>query len=410
MAEAAVMKNVDWRGFVQEKLLMGMTVREYVRSLFNVTDLTIAVVLLAGIPVIVWRYVAGLGAVTHLTQERPWGLWISFDVASGVALAAGGYTVACAVYLFGQKQLSPIVRPAVLTGLLGYLLVILGLLVDLGKPWNLIRPIVSDFGTTSVMFELGWCVALYFLVLMFEFLPAVLEWLGLRKMRLLVAKASMGAIVLGVSLSTLHQSSLGSLFLMMPGKIHPLWYSPYLPFFFFISSIGAGIGMVIFESSVAHRAFSDQDDPGRQVDIDGIVLSLSKAGALLLFSYFFLKMQGVAASGSWNLLGTPMGAWFLVEVVGFVLVPSLMFACAARNRMAGLARAAAILTVIGIVLNRFNVSWLAFTWDSPAARYVPSAGEVLVSITIVTIGVALYRWIVNRMPVLHEHPDWQGVR
>jgi Ni/Fe-hydrogenase subunit HybB-like protein len=391
----------------RDKVFLGLPLRDYARSFLNPTDVVIGLILLAGLPIIAVRFLYGLGSVTNLSQSNPWGLWIAFDVACGVALAAGGYTVACTVAIFGLKEYSPILRPAVLTGMLGYLLVVLGLFVDLGQPWRLPYPLFWSPGTISVMYELAWCVFLYLLVLIFEFLPAALEWLGLKELRRKLAKLSIGAIVLGICLSTLHQSSLGSLFLLAPTKLHPLWYSPFLPFFFFVSSISAGIGMVIFESTVSHRAFHDQLDPRKPVDIDKLTLGLAKGGALILFSMFFLRLQGVADGGHWDLLATPMGAWFLVEIVGFILVPSLLFACAVRYRKVLLARVAAVMTVLGIVLNRFNVSWLALRWDAPD-RYVPTLAEVMVSITIVTIGVALFRWIVNRMPVLAGHADKRG--
>ena len=401
----AMPSRTEW---LQDKMFMGLSLRDYVKSFLNPTDIVIGLILVTGFPIIAARFMYGLGAVTNLSQSNPWGLWIAFDVACGVALAAGGYTVACAVAIFGLKEYTPIMRPAVLTGMLGYLLVVLGLFVDLGRPWRLPYPLFWSAGTTSVMYELAWCVCLYLVVLIFEFLPAVLEWLGLKELRMKLAKLSIGAIVLGISLSTLHQSSLGSLFLLAPTKLHPLWYSPFLPFFFFVSSISAGIGMVIFESTISHRAFHDQLDPKKPVDIDKLTLGLSKGGALILFSMFFLRLQGVADGGHWNLLATPMGAWFLVEIVGFILVPSLLFACAVRYRNVLMARIAAVMTVLGIVLNRFNVSWLALRWDAPD-RYFPTLAEVWVSITIVTIGVALFRWIVNRMPVMYEKPGYEGL-
>ncbi len=405
MSSVALPSRSDW---LREKLFLGLAPRDYAKSLLNPVDVLIGLILVSGLFVIVWRFMFGLASVTNLSQSNPWGLWIGFDVASGVALAAGGYTVACTVAIFGLKEYSPILRPAVLTGMLGYLLVVLGLFVDLGQPWRLPYPLTWTHGTISVMYELAWCVCLYFIVLIFEFLPAVLEWLGLKSLRIKLAKLSIGAIVLGISLSTLHQSSLGSLFLLAPSKLHPLWYSPFLPFFFFVSSIAAGIGMVIFESTISHRAFHDQLDPKKPVDLDKLTLGLAKGGALVLFSYFFLKLQGVADGNTWDLLLTPMGGWFLVEIVGFVLVPSFLFACAVRYRKVGMARLAAVMTVVGIVLNRLNVSWLALRWDAPD-RYVPTLAEVLVSIAIVTTGVALYRWIVNRMPVMYEKPGYEGL-
>jgi len=409
MSEDAVARGTSGFSFVRERLLLGLAPKEYLRSLLTPANVLITAILAAGIPCIVLRFTKGLGAVTNLSQAYPWGLWVAFDVISGVALAAGGYTVACAVFIFGQKLYLPVLRAAILTGFLGYVLVLVGLIVDLGQPWRLPYQFFLTPGTTAVMYEVGWCVFLYLIVLALEFAPAALEWLGLDKLRRILGKMTIAIIVLGVTLSTLHQSSLGAFFLMAPGKLHPLWYSPYLPVFFFVSSITAGIGMVIFESTVSHRAFQDQLDPKAHVDLDGITLGLSRAGALVLFAYFFIRLQGLAGSGRWDLLATGWGAWWALEMLGFILLPSLLFAMAVRRADVKLARAAAVVTVLGVLMNRFNVSLIAFNWTLPN-RYVPAAAEVLISLTIVTLGVVVFRWIVNRMPVLAGHLDQRGSR
>ena len=406
MSDTTRATAVAANSWVREKIFLGLTPREYVKSLLTLPNLVIAVILAAGIPCLVLRFAKGLGAASNLSQSYPWGLWVAFDVISGVALAAGGYTVACAVYIFGQKLYRPVLRPAILTGFLGYLFVLIGLVVDLGQPWRLPYQFFLTPGTTAVMYEVGWCVFLYLMVLGLEFAPAALEWLGLTKLRRLLGSLTIGIIVLGVTLSTLHQSSLGAFFLMTPGKLHPLWYSPFLPVLFFVSSICAGIGMVIFESALSHKAFHDRLDPKEPVDIDKITLGLSKGGAVVLFAYFFMKVQSVAVSGRWDLVPTGWGAWWLVEMLGFILLPSLLFASAARNENVKLARAAAVITVLGIALNRFNVSMIAFNWTLPN-RYLPSAAEILISLTIVTLGVVVFRWIVNRMPVMAPHPDFR---
>jgi Ni/Fe-hydrogenase subunit HybB-like protein len=373
--------------------------KEYVRSLRTPWDIAIAAILVVGIPVLVYRFAFGLGAATHLSQTTPWGLWIGFDMLCGVALAAGGYTLAAAVTLFGYREFKPVVRAAILTGFLGYVFAVIGLLCDLGQPWRIAYPLVYSWGTTSVMFEVGWCVALYTTVLALEFLPAFCEWMGWAFPLRLLRRIEIGAIVLGIVLSTLHQSSLGSLFLMAPGKLHPLWYSPYIPVFFFVSSIAAGLSMVIFESGISHRVFHDRTDPDRPVDMSRITLGLARGAAVVLFAYVFLRLQGVADGGTWRLLGTGWGALWLVEVGGFALLPSLMFAYGSRHGRVRVVRAAAIVAVLGVVLNRLDVSIVAFNWKQPFT-YVPSWMEIVGSVTIVTMGLVAFRWIVNRMPVL----------
>jgi Ni/Fe-hydrogenase subunit HybB-like protein len=396
------------RAWITDKVLMGLAPDAYVRSLFTPFNLIAALILAAGIPTIIYRFAYGLGAATNLSQVNPWGLWIGLDVLCGVALAAGGFTLAATVYILGLKDYHAVVRPAVLTGFLGYVFVVIGLLVDLGRPWKLPVPIVYSFGTTSVMFEVAWCVCLYNFVLFLEFLPAALEWLGLRHAREWAMRMTIGLTVFGVMLSTLHQSSLGSLFLLTPEKMHPLWYSPFIPIYFFVSAVIAGLSMVIFESSLSHRMFRDQLDPHAHVDIDKITLGLGKAASILLFAYFFIRVQALADSQAWSLLNTPYGYWYLFEMLGFVLLPCLLFAYGVRNRKTTLVRITAAWTVLGVVVYRLNISIVAMNWNV-ANRYVPSWMEILTSVTIVTIGVLTFRWIVNRMPILREHPAYPEV-
>jgi Ni/Fe-hydrogenase subunit HybB-like protein len=390
--------------WAREKLLCGLGVREYLGTLVTPGNAVAALILAVGLPVIVYRFVYGLGAVTNLSQTNPWGIWIAVDVLSGVALAAGGYTIASAVYLFGLRQYHPVLRAAVLTGFLGYVFVVVGLLVDLGKPWRLPYPMFYSHGVTSVMFEVAWCVMLYLTVLFLEFCPTLLEWLGWTTARRWATRITVALVAFGVVLSTLHQSALGSLFLVAPTKVHPLWYSPFIPIYFFVSSIVAGLAMVIVESTLSHRVFREQIEPGE--DLGAITLGLGKAAALVLFSYFFLKLIGLADSGRWDLLGTPYGRWFQVEMLGFILIPCLLFAHGVRRRSLAVVRVAAVVAVIGVVLNRVNISVIAFNWNVPD-RYVPSWMEIMTTITVITLGVLTFRWIVNRMPVLHEHPDYR---
>ncbi len=392
--------------WIMDQLLMGMTLRAYLRSLVTPANFVFALILVAGIPTILYRFVFGIGAASNLTQANPWGLWIGLDVLSGVALAAGGFTLAATVYIFGLKEYHAVVRPAVLTGFLGYVFVVIGLLVDLGRPWKLPVPIVYSFGTTSVMFEVAWCVCLYNFVLFLEFVPAALEWLGLKKAREWAVRLTLALTVFGVMLSTLHQSSLGALFLLTPEKMHPLWYSPFIPIYFFVSAVIAGLSMVIVESSLSHRIFRSQVDPHSHVDLDKITLGLARAASVILFAYFFIRLQGLADSQNWALLNTSYGYWYLFEMLGFVMAPCLLFAHGVRHRKTGLVRLTAAWTVLGVVVYRLNISVVAMNWNA-AVRYVPSWMEILTSVTIITIGVMTFRWIVNRMPVLREHPAYR---
>jgi Ni/Fe-hydrogenase subunit HybB-like protein len=391
---------------VTDKLFMGMELGEYLRSLLTPFNAVAALILAVGIPVMVYRFVYGLGAATNLSQTNPWGLWIGLDVLSGVALAAGGFTLAATVYIFRLKDYHAVVRPAVLTGFLGYAFVVVGLLADLGRPWKLPVPIVYSWGTTSVMFEVAWCVCLYNVVLALEFIPALFEWLGLARAREWAVRLTLFLTVFGVMLSTLHQSSLGALFLLTPGKMHPLWYSPFIPIYFFVSAVIAGLSMVIVESALSHRAFRSQVDPHSHVDLDRITLGLARAASLVLFAYFFIRLQGLAESQNWALLNTPYGYWYLFEMLGFVLLPCFLFAVGVRRGLVKLVRWTAGWTVLGVVVYRLNISIVALNWNV-ANRYFPSWMEIVTSLTIITIGILTFRWIVNRMPVLREHPAFR---
>jgi Ni/Fe-hydrogenase subunit HybB-like protein len=405
MTDTALTPGFNRKAWITEKIFLGMPLGEYLKSLLTWGNAIVALILVVGAPIIVYRFYAGIGAATRLTQVNPWGIWIGFDVMAGVALAAGGFTLATAVYIFGLKRYYPVVRPAVLTGFLGYALVVVGLCCDLGRPWKLPVPIVWSFGTGSVMFEVGWCVCCYLIVLALEFSPAVFEWLGWTRLQRIMVQATLGLTILGTCLSTLHQSSLGALFLMMPHRVHPLWYSGYVPIFFFVSAIAAGLSMVMVESGLSHRAFHNLIDPKEHASADELTLGLARAAAIVLFAYFFLKLQGLVDSGRFDLLLTPYGYWFLFEVLGFALAPAFLFAVAVRQRRATLARWVAGWTVLGIVVNRLNISVIAFNYNAPE-RYIPGFMEIMISVTIVTAGVMVYRWIVNRMPVLFEHPDY----
>jgi Ni/Fe-hydrogenase subunit HybB-like protein len=382
------------------------TVRRPRLSRFNVFA---GIVFLVGIWLTYLRFTGGLGAVTNLDHNYPWGFWIGLDLLCGVALAAGGYTTAAAVEIFGMKKFHAALRPAILTGFLGYSMVVLALIYDVGRPWRLPYPFFVSPGVTSVMFEVGACVALYLTVLFLEFSPVALEWLGAKRLRRLVVRLTILLTIVGVVLSTLHQSSLGAMFLIAPWKLHPLWYSLYIPIFFFVSSIAAGLSMVIFEGTLAHRNFEDKMDEEHKRTAGDIVLGFGKGASMVLAVYFAIKVFGVALDNEWHLLGTGYGLWFLLEMLGFVLLPCFLFAVGARDRNLTLIKWTALLTVIGIVLNRFNVVWLCFNWQMPwDERYTPHWMEIGISLFVITVGLTLYRFIVTRMPVFYEHPDYKG--
>lgn len=378
------------------------------RSLLTPFNFVAAIIVVAGLIVTFLRFTQGLGPVTNLSDYNPWGIWIGFDLLVGVALAAGGFVTSAAVYIFGMKKYHSAVRPAILTGFLGYALVVVALHYDVGQPWRLPYPFLVQQGTTSLLFEVAACVALYLTVLFIEFSPAAMEWLGLKRARRIVVKLTLLLTIFGVVLSTLHQSSLGALYLIAQSKLHPLWYSSYLPVYFFVTAIIAGLSMVIFEATLSHRYFADKMDEEHLKEKDGVALGFGKAASFVLAGYFIIKVIGIAQANNWRLLMTGYGAWYLVELIGFVLLPCFFYAVGVRDKNLKMIKWTAGWTVLGIVINRLNISLIAFNYHLPSSeRYFPHWMEITISVFVVTVGILIYRFIVTRMPILYSHPDFE---
>jgi Ni/Fe-hydrogenase subunit HybB-like protein len=370
---------------------------------FNIISIP---VMILGFILIVIRFWKGLGAVTNLTQDVPWGLWIGFDVVTGVAFAGGAYVLTFMVYILNMKKYHSIVRITVLNGFLAYVFYAGALLLDLGRPWHVINPIIGNsFGTSSVLFLVAWHFLLYMIAQLIEFSPAVAEWLGARRARKILSGMTVAAVIFGITLSTLHQSGLGALYLMARDKIHPLWYNEFIPVLFFVSSIFAGLSMVIFEGSISHRVFSDQISEKNHNSHDGILNGLSKICAVTMFAYFFLQLLVFVHGKRWNYLDTPLGYWYLVEMLGFVIFPMVLFFVSYRRDNALLTKIAAILTMAGVIINRLNVTVIGFKWTE-AVRYVPTWMEFAVTLAVIFSEIWIFRWVIYRMPVLRDSPSW----
>ncbi len=361
----------------------------------------VALAILAAGAYATWiRFTQGLGSATHLSDRSPWGLWIGFDILCGVGLAAGGFAITTAVYILHLERLRPIVRPTVLTAFLGYVLVVCALMFDLGRPWNIWRAIVF-WNPHSVMFEVAWCVMLYTTVLALEFSPVLferLEWHG-------AVKAVKGIVVplvgLGFLLSTLHQSSLGSLYLILPTKLDPLWYSPLLPVLFWLSAIGAGLAMVIFESGMSARAF------GRALEFD-LLQGVSKVMAVFLGIFLLVRFTDLAWRGSLGAAfrfpgpGSYETGMFWLEIALLALPVLLVAAPRVRSNPQALF-ASSVMVVGGFLVNRLNVSTTALEATS-GARYFPSWSEIAVTMSVVVVGLIAFRFAVLYLPIFHEQP------
>jgi Ni/Fe-hydrogenase subunit HybB-like protein len=363
---------------------------------FNVISIP---VILTGLVILYFRFVHGLGAVTNLSQEFPWGFWLGFDVITGVALAGGAYVITFVVYVMKVEKYYSIVRVTVLNGLLAYIFYAGALLFDIGRPWHAFNPYIGNsFGFSSVMFLICWHFLLYMVAAFIEFSPVIAEWAQWEKARKILKSLTLVTVILGITLSLLHQSGLGALFLMAKPKIHPLWWSEFIPILFFVSSIYAGLAMIIFEGTISHRIFKDLIDPKSHHSFDDIILGLAKGAAITMFVYYFLKALVFIHGKQWDLVNDAWGYWYLVEVLGFVLVPGFMFAFGFRNRSLNIIKVASVMALIGIVLNRLNVSIISFKWYADV-HYYPSWQEIVVTLMIIFTEIWIFRWIVTRMPV-----------
>ncbi|SFG69998.1 Ni/Fe-hydrogenase 2 integral membrane subunit HybB [Desulfotomaculum arcticum] len=359
------------------------------------TRYVLAALGLLGAALMLYRLAFGLGSATNLNDQWPWGLWIGFDVLTGVALAGGGYSTCLLVHVLRVKKFTPIARSAMLTSLIGYLLVMAGLFMDIGRWFNFWRPFVS-WGYTSVLFEVFWCVSIYTMIQLLEFGEIGTEkvqkrWHGFFK------KIMPVLFIIGIVLPTLHQSSLGSLYVIEVGKLYPLWWSMLLPVFFLMSSFFVGPAMVTVETLLGSRAH------GHKVDSE-VLQSLIKVSGYLMLVYLVLKIVDLYYRGAAGLMfsGNLEGNMFLLEMVAGVIIPLIIcFTPSLRKTSAGLTTFS-VLVVAGVIINRMNV---VFTGMAKAAGgfYFPSFIEWAVSIGLVAIGVLGYLFIVENFNIVHSH-------
>lgn len=349
-------------------------------------------VMIAGAYATYVRFVHGLGRSTNLSDAFPWGVWIGFDVLVGVGLAAGGFTISAVVHIFNMKSYQGIARPAVLTAFMGYILVSTALAFDIGQPWRIWHPLVM-WNPHSVMFEVSWCVMLYTSVLAIEFSPMVLERLGWQRPLRLVRKLYTPFVIAGVLLSMMHQSSLGTVFLIMPDKLHGLWYTPWLPVFFFLSAVAAGLGMTIVESHLSMRAF------GHQLN-QRLLQGTGRAIVVLLAAYALWKIEDLADHGNLSMAFrlSQESVMFWIEMGMGVLLPMILFAIPSVRRSRQGQFLGGLLTVMGFIVNRLNVS-LTGMLGASGAKYFPSWMELAVTAAMVAAGFAGFALAVKYLAV-----------
>jgi Ni/Fe-hydrogenase subunit HybB-like protein len=363
-----------------------------VKFRFTFWKLVLFFLLAAGLYATFVRFTQGLGASTNLSDQFPWGIWISFDVLCGVMLAAGGFTVTAAVHILNIKRLHSIIRPTILTAFLGYILVCAALMYDLGKPYNIWHPLIMR-NPHSVMFEVAYCVMLYTTVLALEFSPILLEHFKLERPLKVVRAILIPLVICGVILSTLHQSSLGTLYLIMPGKLHPFWYSPLLPAFFFLSAIAVGLAMTIFESSLSSKHF------GLQLELP-VLQELGRVLLVVLGVYGILRLEDLANRGALKLAFHPGYEMYLfwLEITLAIILPLVLLSQRRIRTSANGLYFSAVLVVLGFITNRMNVSITGFE-GSTGVRYFPKWSELAVTGMIIAIGFAAFGLAVKYLPI-----------
>jgi Ni/Fe-hydrogenase subunit HybB-like protein len=355
--------------------------------------------MIAGGLTLVARYAGGLGYVTNLDNAYPWGLWIAVDVATGVALAAGGFTTAFLAHILHRHRYRAVIRPALLTAALGYTFVAIGVFVDIGRSWAIWKFLIFQ-NHLSALFEVGMCVLVYMMVLWIEFLPVAAERFGARVpilafLNRILDKTMWVFLILGVVLSCMHQSSLGTLLVIAPTKLSPLWYTPLLPLLFLTSAFAVGYPMVIVETTLATSSL--KLDPEME-----ILTPLSRITVVLLGLYMVLKLGDLIYRGAYTTLldGSAQSMSFLVEVgVGVVLPWLLLLSPRVRRSRRGLF-AASLMIVLGVLLNRVNAFVVSFTPPYAESAYFPAVGELLVTAGAVSAIFFLYRLFVTIFPVL----------
>jgi Ni/Fe-hydrogenase subunit HybB-like protein len=351
-------------------------------------------ILFAGACGLYVRLMYGLGGATNLSDAFPWGLWKGFNVLAGIGLGAGGFTVAATVHVFNLKRYKPILRIALMTAFLGYSLMAVALTIDIGRPYRIWHPLFM-WNEHSVLFEVAWCVMLYLTVLSLELAPAVCERFGWRKILSWVRAISPPVVIFGVVLSTLHQSSLGSLFLIVPEKLYPLWYTPLLPVLFFISAVCAGLAMVIFASWQSYRAL------GKQLALP-LLDGLARVLAVILLFYLSLRFADLSRRGVLGvLMQNRRETWLFLLEIALLAVPMLLLF---RSRIRASAHAlytCALMVLFGFVANRLNVAITGLE-SSLGTHYLPKWPELMITLSLVSVGFAVFRAAAIHLPLFTE--------
>ncbi len=383
----------------------------------RLSPFVMVLLLLMGIAFVVAmvRFAVGIGAISNLSNAYPWGFWVSFDLFTGIAISSGAFVLTSLVYILELEEFRPLVRPTLLTGLLGYVMEVIALLVDLGHPeriWHYF--IYQNF--TSFLLAIGLYVMIYSGIMTVELAPAVLERFHLQKLADLIKRYMKPLVIIGATISVLHQGSLGALLLIQPAKLFPLWWTPFLPVLFFISAVAIALAMTIFESSVSSRYF-------RRGLETHLLEKLAAAIPFVLGLYLIVRFVQLALAGDMQYLFNSgiMSILFWAEILIGSLLPLILFSFKRIRQSPGGLLTGAIILLLGMILNRFDVSWLAVKHPDPLSyiptfmannvHYFPSLPEVSVSIGIFSFGILAFGLAIKYLPIFEDeggqHSDSQ---
>ncbi len=388
---------------LKERLFLGLTIRQYGQQLYrNPVNWVLAILFAVGFPLLFQRYMYGLGAVTHGSNDYPWGLFLGFGLFGMVPLSASGCLLGTTVSLFGREDFHPIERLALLNGLLGYFFAVVYLEVDLGMPWRLAYPMIVSFGPAAVLFLVAWHVATYLSVQLAEVLPALFEWIDRPGWKRYIKRMTLGLTIAGIILSTLHQGALGALFCYAPSKIHPLWISTEFQWIhFLVSSIFGGLAMVIVSSTLISRYMYWRCGEAFRKSVDNLTLGLAKGASYAMITYLAIKLVAIAHDNEWEYLLTGWGSYYCLEIGLSVILPMFLFAQGVRDGKTGPVRVGAFITVVGIIWNRLNTSLVCFNYQ--LYQDLPHWKEIWLTFALYGLYFVVYRFVVYRLPIVF---DW----
>jgi len=387
---------------MKKRLLLGLSWSQYQQQLLrNPVNWVLLIIFGLGLPLLLQRYLMGLGSVTHASNDYPWGLFLGFGLFGMVPLSASGFLLGTTVSLFGRKDFHPIERLALLNGLLGYFFAVVYLLVDLGMPWRLAYPMFVSLGPAAVLFLVAWHVATYLSVQIAELLPALFEWVDKPNSKTYIKRITLGLTIAGIILSTLHQGALGALFTYAPTKVHPLWLSIEFQWIHFLcSAVFGGLAMVIVSSSLISHFMNWRCGRAFRESLTNITLGLAKGASYAMCTYLVIKLVAVAHDDEWAYLLTGWGLYYLLEVGLAVVLPMMLFAKGVHDGAVRPVRVAAFITVVGIVWNRLNTTIYCFNYQM--YQEIPHWKEVVLTVTLYALYFVIYRFIVYRLPIVFE--------